>query len=98
MVRGERATGGRDPGRAEDECSERGREEKELRRCLHRASPSSFSRCASARVPGDVRHKIDPHREETARGKYMWTGGGQKADRSGYNFVQSRGKIKFMEE
>lgn len=27
--------------------------------------------CASARVPVDVRQKIDPHREETAQGKYM---------------------------
>lgn len=31
----------------------------------------SAADCASARVPVDVRRKIDPHREETAQGKYM---------------------------
>lgn len=57
MARGARAKGGRDPGRGEDECWEEGEGGGEGAAPVPpRASPSSFSRGASARVPVDVRH------------------------------------------
>lgn len=68
-------------------------------------SPTAFkflsaADCAPARVPVDVGGKIDPRREETDRTRKIYVDGWwpeKRIDRV-YNFVQSRRKIKFMEE